>query len=74
MKEMKEKEFVLGENRGYGIFYAVCYGTEEECQVEMQKIVNNKYDDLEDRKDGDGVPFGYFVCSEEEFNELREND
>ena len=66
---MKKEEFVLIENRGYGICYTVCYGTEEECQEEMDRITSNYYGDLDDRCNGDGVPWGYAVCTAEEWEE-----
>ena len=68
---MESADFILLENRGYGICYAECYGTEEECREEEQKIISNYYGDLEDRVNGDGVPWGYSVCTTEEFEDMR---
>lgn len=68
---MKKEEFVLIENRGYGIVYAVCYGTEEECQEEMDKIISNYYGDLDNRYNGDGYAWDYAVITEEEWDEDR---
>lgn len=66
-------EFVLIENRGYGIVYAECYGTEEECQDEMNRILNDYYGDLDNRCNGDGVPWGYAVITTEEWDEEWRN-
>jgi hypothetical protein len=66
---MESEEYVLIENRGYGIVYAECYGTEEECQDEFDKITSNHYGDLDDRRNGDGDPWGYAVITTEEWEE-----
>jgi hypothetical protein len=60
------EEYVLVENRGYGLCYAKLYGTKEECQKEKDKILSNHYGDLNRRCDGNGTPWCYAVCSKDE--------
>ena len=61
-----ESEFILVENRGFGICYAVYYGNEKECREEKKRILSNHYGDLNKRCDGNGTPWCYAVCTEAE--------
>lgn len=58
-------KFKLTEFRGYGIEYTVFSGTKEECEDEYNKITSNYYDDLDDRRNGDGDLWGYAVEEDE---------